>query len=453
MQQLDPTIFGEYDIRGVYPTQFNEDAAYRIARAYAQATHPALAVVGHDMRESSPSLVEAVCRGLVDEGADVLPIGMTSTPMFYYAVNTLGGDMGITVTASHNPPEFNGMKMTGPKAIPSIDFVGMKQLRNLADEGNFSQPAHRGQVRKPVNMVSDYVKAVRDASGLSAPCGLRLVVDAGNGMEGIILPTLFAGLDCDVKPLYWEPDGTFPHHIANPLIEATLTDLRKEVASTKANLGVAYDGDGDRVGFIDEGDCHIPGDIMTAVIARELLKREPGATIMYDVRSSWAVKEVIEESGGRPFRWRVGHALIKAKMRENGALFAGELSTHYYFRDFYVTDNGDLAMLTVLRSILTEGKSLSELARPIMRYFHSQEINSHVTDRDAAIAKVKSAYGDGRVDELDGLTIEYADWWFNLRPSHTEPLLRLNVEAKTESRMREEVTRLVELIRREKGVA
>ncbi len=447
MAELDPTIFGEYDIRGVYPTQFNEDAPYRIARSYAQVMHPGVAIVGHDMRTSSQPLVEAVCSGLMDEGSDIILIGMTSTPMFYYAVNALNGDIGITVTASHNPPDYNGMKMTGPKAIPSIDFVSMDQLRQTADENKFEEPPHKGTVRQTINPVEDYVKAIWNASDLQSDSALKLVIDAGNGMEGLILPYLFAGTDFDVSALYWTPNGKLPHHIANPLIEDTLNDLKEEVARLQTCLGIAYDGDGDRVGFIDETGCHIPGDIMTAVIAREMLKQKPSATIIYDVRSSWAVREEIEKAGGKPFRWKVGHALIKKKMREIGAFFGGELSTHYYFQNFHVTDNGDLAMLKVLRALLTEKKTLSELARPIMRYFHSPEINSTVANRDEKIAQVKDEHKDGRVDELDGLTVEYDDWWFNLRPSRTEPLLRLNVEAKTLEKMQDEVTRLVELIR------
>jgi phosphomannomutase len=447
MQQIDRSIFQEYDIRGIYPSEFNEDVAYRVARAFAVKLKPHLTIVGHDMRTSAQPLVEAVIRGLTDEGSDVTCIGMTSSPMFYYAVNALNADAGITVTASHNPEQYNGLKMTGPKAIPSIDYVSNDDLYTTANEANFGAPTNTGKVRETICPIDQYVEAVLKASGIRDCGGLKIAVDAGNGIQGIILPALFKTLNCEVTPLFWEPDGRFPNHEANPLKDETLDSLKKKVKELGANLGIAYDGDGDRVGFVDETDCHIPGDIMTAVMARQALKEKPGATVIYDVRSSRVVKEEIEKAGGTPLRWKVGHALIKEKMRESGAYFGGELSCHYYFSNFYITDNGDMAMLKVIQTILNEGKSLSELTDPIMRYFHSPEINSTVSDIPSKIEAIKERYKDGRIDELDGLTVDYDDWWFNLRPSHTEPLLRLNVEAKTEAGMKTKVSDLVELIR------
>lgn len=447
LKQIDPTIFRAYDIRGTYPDQLDDDVVYRVVRAYAEKLRPALVIVGQDMRLSSPGLSEVATRALLDAGSDVIDIGLTTTPMYYYAVNVLGANAGVMVTASHNPKEYNGLKLTGPLATPSIDYVSNDDLYRMATSASWGTSTHMGKVRDKTSMIDRYVGDVVQSSGLKDFGGLRLVVDAGNGMDGIVLPEIFRGANCKVFPLYWDPDGSFPNHEANPLNEDTLDDLKSKVTETKANLGIAYDGDGDRVGFVDETGKHIPGDIVTAILARTMLKEEPGAEIIYDVRSSWAVKEEIEKAGGLPIMWKVGHALIKKKMRETGAYFGGELSSHYYFRKFYITDNGDLAMLTMLKTILGEGKPLSELAAPIMRYFHSQEINSTVDDPKAKIAEVKRLYRQGRIIELDGLTVEFDDWWFNLRSSQTEPVLRLNVEADTEEKEKAKEAELLSVIR------
>jgi phosphomannomutase len=447
VQQIDPTIFKAYDIRGTYPDQFNEDVAYRIAHAFAQKLAPALTVVGQDMRTSGPALVEPVTRGLTEQGSDVVQIGLTSTPMYYHSVNALNGDAGVMITASHNPEQYNGFKLTGPKAIPSIAFVSNDDLYRIANSGEFEAPYGTGKLRGSVSTLDGYIEAVLSTSGVTDFGGLKIVVDAGNGMGGMILPKLFEGKNCTVYPLYWEIDGRFPNHEANPLKEETLTALKQKVIEVGANLGVAYDGDGDRVGFVDEKGETVPGDMITALIAKEMLKEKPGALIMYDLRSSWAVKEEIEKAGGKAIMCRVGHGLIKRQMRENGAYFAGELSSHYYFQNFYITDNGDLAMLKIIQLLVDEKEPLSEMVRPIMRYFHSPEINSTIKDVNAKLAELKERYKDGHQIELDGLTVEYDDWWFNVRPSQTEPLLRLNAEAKTEAKMEEKVKELLDIIR------
>lgn len=449
--KIDKSIFRAYDIRGTYPDQFNEDIAYRIVRAYAQKLKPKTTVVGRDMRLSGPALIESVIRALVDAGSDVISIDMTTTPMYYYAVNALGADAGVSVTASHDPEQYNGLKLTGPKAVPSVEFVSDDDLYLLASAGDFEKPSSSGNVREAGDLLASYVEAVKKTSGLEDFGGLKLVVDAGNGMDGVVLPALFHDTNCVVTPLYWTPDGRFPNHEANPLKEETLKDLKQKVLETGANLGVAYDGDGDRVGFVDETGCHIPGDIMTAIIAREMLKAKPGATIIYDLRSSRAVAEEIEKAGGKPLMYKVGHGLIKPKMAEVGAFFAGELSCHYYFSDFYTTDNGDLAMLRVMRAILTEGKPLSEMAMPIMRYSHSLEMNSTVPDVPGKMDQLKEIYKDGRQIQLDGLTVDYDDWWFNVRPSQTEPLLRLNVEADSRDKMIAKAQELLTVIRGKPG--
>ena len=445
--QIDPSIFKAYDIRGTYPDQFNEEIAYRIARAYAQLLKPNLVVVGRDMRTSGPSIVEAVTRGLTEQGSDVIDIGMTSTPMYYYSVNALEGDAGMQVTASHNPEGYNGFKMTGPKAIPSIGYVSNEELYQLANSGNFEQALRPGKFRGTVSTMDGYIDAVLKISGVTDFGNLKIVIDAANGMMGLTLPRIFEKANCEVIPMYWEPDGAFPNHEANPLKEETLDALKAKVLETGANLGVAFDGDGDRVAFVDEKGQSIPGDITTALIARMMLKEKPGATIVYDVRSTWAVKEEIEAAGGAPFMYKVGHGLIKLKMREIGAYFGGELSSHYYFSNFFTTDNGDLAMLKIIQLLVHEKKPLSELVRPIKRYFHSPEINSTVKDVAGKLAEIKERYKGGKMIELDGLTIEFDDWWFNVRPSQTEPLLRLNVEAKSKEMLEEKTKELLQLIR------
>jgi len=447
MQQIDPSIFKAYDIRGTYPDQFNEDVAYRIARAYAQKLKPKLVVVGRDMRTSGPSIEDRVTRGLMEQGCDVIHIGMTSTPMYYYAVNALKGDAGMMITASHNPEGYNGFKMTGPQAIPSIAYVSNDELYSLANAGQFEPVEKPGEFRGQVSMLDGYVDAIFKASGVTDFGGLKIVIDAANGMDGMILPKLLEGANCEVIPLYWQLDGRFPNHEANPLKTETLTDLRNKLVETGADLGIAYDGDGDRVGFVDEKGNIIPGDIIAALIVKEILKEKPGAIVVYDVRCSWALKEEIEKAGGKPYMYRVGHGLIKLKMREIGAYFAGELSSHYYFTNFYTTDNGDLAMLKIIQFLVEGKKPLSELVRPIMRYFHSGEINSTVNNVAAKLAEIKERYKDGCHFEIDGLSVEYDDWWFNIRPSQTEPLLRLNLEAKTKEMMDEKVAELLAVIR------
>lgn len=447
MKQIDKTIFRAYDIRGTYPDQLDDDVVYRVVRAYAEKLKPARTVVGRDMRLSSPPLANCAIQALVDSGSDVIDIGLTTTPMYYYSVNVLSADAGIMVTASHNPKEYNGLKLTGPKATPSIDYVSNDELYQSASSATFEAPGQPGSVIERTSMVDRYVDDVVKASGFQDCQGLRLVIDAGNGMDGIVLPSIFAQVNCEVIPLYWDPDGSFPNHEANPLKEETLDDLKLKVLETKADLGIAFDGDGDRVGFVDETGKHIPGDIVTAILARTMLKEDPGAKIIYDVRSSWAVKEEIQAAGGQPVMWKVGHALIKKKMREIGAYFGGELSSHYYFAKFFITDNGDLAMLTMLKTVLDAGKPLSEIAAPVMRYFHSPEINSTVPDPAAKIAEVKQLYQGGRIIELDGLTVEFDDWWFNLRSSQTEPVLRLNLEAKTEELLEAKTAELLSVIR------
>lgn len=449
MAEITDKIFKAYDIRGTYPDQFNREAAYAIARAFATKMGGKTAVVGHDMRESWQDLLPAVIEGLTDSGIDVWEIGLSSTPLFYYSVNALGGDIGLQLTASHNPGAYNGFKPTGPKAIPSISYVSNEEICRVANAREFSEPAAKGRVLGEKDTLDDYIEAVIKTAGVDDFSGLKLVIDAGNGMGGYVLPKLTERLRADVVPLYWEIDGSFPNHEANPLDESTLEDLKKKVVETGADLGVAYDGDADRVRFVDETGESIPGDMITALLARQILKQHPGEKILYDLRSSKAVKEEIEDAGGEAVMCRVGHGLIKRQMREEGGIFAGELSCHYYFRDFYITDNGDLAMLHLVGLLKSTGKKLSELWRPIMRYHHSGEINSEVPDVQAKLKQLEQVYGSRgeQVLHLDGLTVDFGNWWYNVRPSNTEPLLRLTLEAEDQRKMEEKTDEVLGVIR------
>jgi phosphomannomutase len=442
-------IFKAYDIRGLYPQEIDDDAAYRIARAFVAALKCKRVVIGHDMRDSAAQFEGATIRGCLDQGADVVPIGLTSTPMYYFAVNHLNGDAGIQCSASHNPAEYNGYKMTGPNAIPSIAFVSNEDLWKAACAGDFPDPEKPGTLLPAEDVLDAYTDAVLANTDVKDFGNLKLVIDCANGMGGYILPTLCKKVGNDPVRLYWRLDGRFPNHEANPLKTETMLALQDRVVDEQADLGVAFDGDGDRVAFTDEKGAIIPGDFVTALIAREMLKKQPGAEILYDLRSSWVVPEEIEKAGGKATECRVGHGLIKKQMREQGGYFAGELSSHYYFSDFYTTDNGDLAMLNIIKLLLHEGKKMSEIVAPLHRYFHSGEINSEVKDIPAVLARLKSKYGPQakRVTEIDGYKAEFEDWWFNVRPSNTEPLIRLNLEAKTKEKMEEKVEELLKEIR------
>lgn len=448
-KEIKREIFKAYDIRGLYPAEIDDEDAYRIARAFVTALGCKRVVVGHDMRESAASFEKATVRGLIDQGADVVPIGLTSTPMYYYAVNHLNADAGVMCTASHNPAEYNGYKMTGHSAIPSIAFVENDRLWEMACAGEFDEPAQKGRLHDVECVLDSYADAVLDNVGIRSFGKLKIVIDCANGMGGYILPKICEKVGSDPVRLYWRLDGSFPNHEANPLKTETLLALQDRVVDEKSDFGASFDGDGDRVAFVDEKGAIIPGDFVTALIAREMLKKKPGAEILYDLRSSWVVPEEIEKAGGKAIECRVGHGLIKKQMREEGGYFAGELSSHYYFSDFFTTDNGDLAMLNLIKLILAEGKPLSEIVGPMRRYFHSGEINSEVKDIPAVLKRLQDTYGPAakRTTHLDGYKAEFDDWWFNVRASNTEPLIRLNLEARTSDMMNDKVEELLKAIR------
>ena len=430
-------IFKAYDIRGVVPSEMDADIARKIGHAFARRIEARRLLVGQDMRTHSPEIAGAVIDGMLDAGADVVSIGLASTPMTYFAIGSQDVDGGLCVTASHNGGEYNGMKLCGRGATPISKVNGIGDIEAMCQDPYPGAVAARGRFEE-IDLLPAYAEHV--ASFVDMENDVHLCIDAANGMAGHTLPHILPKLPrLKTETLFMEPDGTFPNHEANPIKEENLDDVRQLVMAKGASLGVGFDGDGDRCCFVDETGRTVPADLMTALLASEFLSREPGSPVVYDLRSSWVVKEEIQRRGGRALRDRVGHSFIKATMREHGAAFAGELSGHFYFRDNFVCDSGVLAMVSALNLVAraeNRGRGLSELVEDLRRYHATGEINFEVEDKAAAIAALRERYSDGRQDELDGITVEYGDlesddwWWFNVRMSNTEPLLRLNLEAR-----------------------
>ena len=428
---LDPKVFKAYDIRGIYPEELDEDGAHRIGRAYVEIFEPRRIAVGHDMRVSSPAMAEAVIRGASEAGAEVLDVGMVGTEMLYFAVGEHALDGGIAVTASHNPKQYTGMKIVRRGALPVGGDSGLLEIRDRALGGPEQGPAQTfGQLEK-VDIYPAFVEKVLSFIAVEAVRPLRVVIDAANGMAGAMLPPVLDRLPVDAVCCFFEPDGTFPNHEPNPLLPENREFIVSKVREERADLGIAFDGDADRCFFVDDTGEFVPGDFVTALLAELMLGKEPGAKVIYDVRASWAVPHTIERAGGVPLVNRVGHAFIKHRMREEGALFAGEVSGHYYFRDFSQADSGTVPALLMLEHLSKRSQPLSELLRPFReRYFITGEINTPVSDVALKLQEVKERFGpEGRVSHVDGLEVTADDWHLNLRPSNTEPLLRLNLEA------------------------
>jgi len=446
---LDPNVFKAYDVRGIHPTELDEEGAYRIARAYVERFRIGTIAVGHDMRLSSPSMTAAAIDGAADGGADVLDLGLIGTEMLYYAVGELTLDGGIVVTASHNPKQYTGMKIVRTGALPVGGDSGLDEVRRRAEEG-FGDPGRRGEVRAE-DVWDGFVQKVLSFVDETSVKPLRVVVDAANGMAGTMLPPVLERLpQLDVVRHYFEPDGSFPNHEPNPLLPENRAFIVEQTRAEGADLGVAYDGDADRCFFVDDTGEFVPGDFVTALLARAMLEKEPGARVIYDVRASWAVPRVIEEAGGTPLVNRVGHAFIKQRMREVGALFAGEVSAHYYFRDFTQADTGVVPFLVMLEVLSRSGRKLSELLAPFReRYFLTGEINTPVADVEAKLRELEERYAaqGARIGHLDGISVDFDDWHFNVRPSNTEPLLRLNLEALDEATMERRRDEVLGLIR------
>ena len=441
--EVADVVFKAYDVRGVYPGQINEKLAEAIGMATVKFLGARTLVVGRDMRTSSKPLHTAVIRGATRFGCDVIDIGLCSTDANYFATGQYGASGGIQVTASHNPPNENGFKISREKAMPVGEDTGLKNIKQLVYGPAPRPAAEPGKVEKR-NCVKDFGRHVVSLAR-SVP-RIKVVIDAGNGMDGLMLPSILEKLPIDAIPMYFDLDPTFPHHPANPLKVETLVDLQAMVKKTGADLGVAFDADGDRCGFVDEKGEVVRGDIVTALLAGNVLKRQPGATIVYDVRSSRVVDEEVRKGAGVPVREKVGHAFIKATMRKRNAPFGGELSCHYYFRDNFFTDSGAIAMIYMLNLLGDEEKPLSELVAPLKRYFASGELDFTVKDKAAKMSAIAEAFSDGKIQYKDGVTVDYKDWWFNLRASNTQALLRLNVEAKTPKLLSEKQAQLVELL-------
>jgi len=447
MLEINLKIFKAYDIRGIYPADINEDVVYKIGRAIVQYLGAKKIAVGRDIRESSLALFGALAKGITEQGADVYDIGLASTPMVYFVSGKLDIDGAISLTASHNPAEWNGMKICRAEAVPIGENSGLFEIRDLVMAGNFPEAGKKGKIIPKEEIKNDYIDYFSSFANLGDK-KFKVVIDFANAM-GILDLDIYKKFPDNIElvTLYDNFDGKFPNHEANPLKTETLKDLQEKVRENNADLGIAYDGDADRVGFIDENGEIIPMDLITALIAKMILEKNPGAKIFYDLRSSKSVREFIEENGGVALECPVGHANIKKIMRDEGGAFAGELSGHYYFKENYMAEASILAAIMLLNLMAETGEKISELVKDVKRYFHSGEINSEVADKDEVINKLKEKYSDGKISELDGVKIEFPDWWLNVRPSNTEPVLRLNLEANTEELMKEKVNEALKIIR------
>jgi phosphomannomutase len=439
-------IFKAYDVRGVVPDDLDADLVREIGAAFAAWSGAPSIVVGRDCRLSSPELAAAIADGATSQGVDVVDLGLASTDLLYFASGLL--DMpGIMLTASHNPKQYNGLKFCLAGAKPVGEETGLHDIRAMVEQGVAPRVA-RGAVEQR-DLLEAYVEHVLTFVDVDAMRPLTIVADTANGMGGLVVPAVMARLPITLHHLFAELDGTFPNHPADPIDPENQRDLKAAVLEHRADIGLAFDGDADRVFLIDEQAQDVSGSILTALVAIAMLEREPGAKIVHNLICSWTVPEVIREHGGEPVRTRVGHSFIKQVMAETGAVFGGEHSGHYYFRDNYRADSGLIAAVTALGELSDGDRPLSELLAPLRRYQASGEINTIVDDQQGRIETIAARYADGRQDRLDGLTVEFDDWWFNVRPSNTEPLLRLNVEARTPELLAEQTAEVLSLIKGE----
>ena len=435
-------IFKAYDIRGVIGKDLDEDLAFNIGRAFVSLLNCRRVVVGQDMRSSSAAMFQALTRGLTQQGADVIRVGVCSTPMSYYANGKLGADASIMITASHNPGEWNGFKLCREQAIPISGATGIQEIERRVIQSDFAPASVAPGTIASYDILPEYVAHVKQLAALQRP--ITIAADCANAMGCVEVKALADLMRVDA--MYDTLDGTFPHHEANPLKTETLADLQQKVRAGRYDFGAAFDGDADRVGFVDETGAIVPMDMITLLIAQSILKKKKGV-ILYDLRSSWTVREMILENGGTPQMCRVGHAFIKQQMRAAHALFAGELSGHYYFQENYFTESSAMAVLYIANLLSQSREPLSAMIKPFHRYFKSSEINSEVKDPPAVLARLREEFCDGRQFKLDGLSVEYSDWWFNVRCSNTEPLVRLNLEAKTQAQLDQRTQELLTLIR------
>jgi phosphomannomutase len=438
-------VFKAYDVRGVVPDELDDDLVRRIGQAFADWSGAETILVGRDARLSSDGFAHAFAEGATGRGANVVDLGLASTDLLYFASGSLALP-GVMITASHNPKQYNGLKFCLAGAKPVGDDTGLREIRAAVEAPEPPPAPTRGTVERR-DLLDRYVEHVLSFVDVDAIRPLRVAMDTANGMGGLVAPAVLERLPVTVTHLFPELDGTFPNHPADPIDPENQRFLRAAVTEHGADLGLAFDGDADRVFLVDEQAEDVSGSLVTALVARAMLRREPGATILYNLICSWVVPEVIREEGGSAVRTRVGHSYIKAVMAETGAIFGGEHSGHYYFRENFRADSGLIAAVVVLGELSASGGPLSELLQPFRRYADSGEINSRVDDPRAKIEEVAAAFPDGEQDRLDGLTVEFGDWWCNVRPSNTEPLLRLNVEARTQQLLEERTAELLDLIR------
>jgi phosphomannomutase len=445
---IDPSIFSSYDIRGIYGQNLDDEVAYRVGRAAAHYLQVPEIAVGRDMRLSSPQIAAALIRGITDQGVNAIDLGMTTTDELYFAVGKFNYPAGVMVTASHNPGKYNGMKFCRAQAFPISKETGLADIRDLAISGNFPTPPHKGEVSQR-DVLDAYVEHALSFIDVSKIKPLKVVIDAGNGMAGMAMPKVFEKLPCTLIPLYFELDGSFPNHPASPIEPENVADLQKKVREVGADLGAAFDGDADRMFPVDEHGNVVDGSMVTAIAANSLLQKYPGSTILYNLIVSKSVPELVAKLGGKSFRTRVGHSYIKADMRTHNAIFGGEHSGHFYFRDNWYADSGLIALLMTLELVSVGGKPLSQMLQPLDHWVRSGEYNSTVSDTKSKLAALEAHFGSQAqsVDHLDGVTFDFGDWWFNVRPSNTEPLLRLNVEARTKELMEQKRDEVLAFIR------
>jgi phosphomannomutase len=448
---MNLNIFKAYDVRGVYPTELDEAIFHQIGRAFVVYLKAKRIGVGRDMRLSSPSLAAAFIAGAREQGADVVDYGMIATDMIYYAVGTDDLDGGAQITASHNPKQYNGCKMVGRGNVPLSGDAGISDIREMIAGNRIPPPAGATVSVTSRSALDGYVKHVLSFIDPTIIKPYKTVLDAGCGMGGLVAPPLFKALPCKVDALCFNIDGTFPTHEANPLIEENRRDIVERVKAVGAEIGIAWDGDADRCFFVDEDGEFVSGDFVTALLAEAFMLKEPGATVVYDLRASYAVKDVAAKYGGKAVMNRVGHAFFKGRMRELNAVFGGEVTGHYYFRENFYCDNGFIPALLILELMSKKNQSLKQLLEPLRaKYFISGEINTKVPTMDAIaekIAAIERRYKDARISKLDGISIEYPDWHFNVRPSNTEPLLRLNLEGTTPAQMEKKRDEVLAIIR------
>ncbi len=447
--QINPGIFKAYDIRGIYPSQLDERAAYAIGHAFATFLKVDTVIVGRDMRLSGPQLFDAVTRGLMDQGVDVINIGMVSTDQYYFACATLDR-AGMMVTASHNPKEYNGFKMV--KKMPQLlsGDSGIQDLRRIIESDAFAPKSTRQGTMTERDLSEEFVNYVLGLIDVKRLAPLKVIADTGNGMVGPILKRVYERLpSIQLTGMYLDPDGRLPNHGLDPLQPENRAELQQRVVAESADVGFAFDGDGDRFFTIDDRGGFVSGDFMTALMGQYVLEKYPGAKILYDVRGSWAVPDLIRAAGGIPLMERVGHAFIKTRMAKEGAVFAGEVTGHYYFKDFFFADSGIVPSLVILEMLSKKRAKLSDLLKPLeAKYFISGEINTRISgDVHAKMKELAEVFKDGKVEWLDGVSVTYADWHFNMRPSNTEPLLRLNLEAKSKALMEEKRDQIIDIIR------